>query len=285
VTRVRARCKVCITLPAAALQALRARVAELQGRLDGGARLTEEGFLRYVLLLDLKHAAQRQEDAATKLLWQFDRVWRAVAAHAYKRCRGAVPIEDLQDAAREEALKACRKVNGKGSPAALIRVWASFGVKAKLKESISQAEFTLIYPDTDERSRWDVLADESAAPDARCGAREVSDRLQELVGDLPAWQRRALKLMERGSTDDEVAARTGQSAQAVVALRAEVARRLGLQLDEELGLSQAAELLCRSPASVVKMIQSGKLQGQRREGQWFLRTSDVMALVRLKEAA
>lgn len=62
--------------------------------------------------------------------------------------------------------------------------------------------------------------------------------------------------MERGSTDDEVAARTGQSAQAVAALREDLARRLGLQLDEELGLAQAAALLGRAPASVVKMIQS-----------------------------
>ena len=54
------------------------------------------------------------------------------------------------DAAREEALKACRKVNGRGSPAALIRVWASYGVKALLKERIGLSNYQLIYPDTDE---------------------------------------------------------------------------------------------------------------------------------------
>lgn len=279
-----ARRKVCITLPPAARAALRARVEELRGRLSGGAKLTEEGYLRHVLFLDLRRAAKEREEAATQILWQYDRVWLAQAAHAYRRCRGAVPIEELQDAAREEALKACRKVNGRGSPAALIRVWASYGVKALLKERIGLSNYQLIYPDTDERSRWDVLADEAPRPDVRCEGGEVSVRLQELVARLPARQKRAMALLAKGQTDDEVAAAAGLCALEVRVLREDIAVQLGIQPDVELDLAQAAALLGRSPASVTKMILSGRLEAQRRDGQWYLREADVMALAREKAA-
>jgi len=291
--------KVLITLDAPALAALRARVSELQARLGAPARLTEAGYLRYALLLDLQrcsrsredaHArqAKTREDAAVQLLWQFDRVWRAVAALAYKRCRGAVPIDDLRDAAREEALKACRRANGKGSPAALIRVWASFGVKALLKERIGLSQYKLIYPDGDERSRWDVLEEGSAPSDECAGSREALQKLQELLGALPSTQRKALRLTVQGLDDDAVAERTGHSASEVVALRAHLAQQLaayGIRPDAELTVPAAAALLGKTTTVVGKMIQSGKLAATRRGGQWFVRESDVMTIRRAKEAA
>lgn len=278
--------KVILHMPLEAYQYVECRVAELREVLRGTpASVTTDGYVTMVLVEALGKAARRREAEAQKLLWQFDRVWRAVAAHAFKRCGGAVSIEDLRDAAREEALKACRKVNGKGSPAALIRVWANYGVVALLKERMDQSQFKLIYPDTDERSRWDVLPDEAASPDARCGAREVSDRLQELVADLPGRKRQAAGLLAQGHAADVVARRARMTLEEVAALRETLAARLGVQLDEELAAEEAAQMLAVPVAKVVKIIQRGKLQGQQRGGRWYARKSDVMALVRLKEAA
>ena len=71
----------------------------------------------------------------------------------------------------------------------------------------------------------------------------------------------------------------------MAALRETLAARLGVQLDEELAAEEAAQMLAVPVAKVVKIIQRGKLQGQQRGGRWYARKSDVMALVRLKEAA
>ena len=271
----------CIRLDASEV----ARIEALFSDVPEYARPSLRSYCIRALQERLQNIADEKEKSARKLLWQFDRVWMAVAANAYRRCRGAVPIEDLQDVAREEALKACRRVNGKGSPAPLIRSWANYGVIALLKERMSLSEFTLIYPDGDageeRRSRWETLADEAAAPDSSVSLRQTEEALRQVVAAMTDAQRRIARRLLQGCDDDEIVEKTrGATLEAVGEVRALLSMELGVVQEPELNLQEAAALLKKSPQTLLKMIGRGELDAQRRGGKYFLRESVVRGLLR-----
>lgn len=112
-----------MTLPSAAYGAIAAKLATL----PCGATASVPRWCAAAI-----RAALRKDTAAT--ITRYYPVVRAVAARAFRACHGEVPFDELLSAASEEALKGAARANGQGSPAPLIRTWATWGCRALIEQ-------------------------------------------------------------------------------------------------------------------------------------------------------
>lgn len=233
---------------------------------------------------------------AQALLWRYRGVWAAVAARYYVRLGGRVikrpdgayegeggpvPMEILSDAAREEAMKACRLYDARRgtSPAPYIRRWAAFGVRAAAESYLARQDRE-VYPDGDadgERSRWEVIAGEAPSAEDTALADEhraqLRDALQSWAGDSP-MRATVLRLWGEGATDAEVIAAAGITRDVLQALRTGLRSALedGVEdpgePDEAVSIPAVSRELGISPKRIARLLARGELRAAPAGGVW-----------------
>lgn len=258
-----------------------AEVAYLQAR--GAVSTTRSGLVAAILAEALAERRSGRAARASALLAQFIAVPRAVAAAAFRRCQGAVPIDELQSAAYEEALKAARRFRPEAvgatwetlgsAPAPYLRSWAERGVQALLRER--QEEGQLVRPDGDDGDRWERLGGEELPDHAHALALRSA-----LDGFSGARRRRVVGLLAHGADYDAIAARMGcpvEEVQQVLGQLHQHLQALGIEHapDEELPLAEAAARKGVSPKALAKRLRSGRLRGRKLRGEWHVMASEV----------
>lgn len=282
------RSLVKVTLPPELADGLRALVAELRAGLPPWARLSEGSYLAERVRTDLANRKAARKKAALDLLWRFEGVWKSVAANWFSKLKREVPLEDLQDAAREEALKGALRFDPAlgFSPAPLIRRYAHYGIVHFL-ESHWARENPLIRPDGDEDgddgSRWDRIESEEGDPDREHQRGQVRTALAAFLKGKPAKIQRAVRLMVEFD-DDAVSVRSGLSLAEIAGLRMELAAALGVEVEQEISLKAAAKILKKEPKAVYALIEDGVLPARKRDGRWQIRPSELRAYLRGQEA-
>lgn len=267
---------VLVLLTSAQHQALRAVQA---GPTPQGGTVSAGRYLAALLDAELQRRAALRAQLARDILAKYHGVPLAVAANAYQRCGGAVPLDELQSVACEEALKGARRYDPATgfSPAPLLRRWAEFGVRALLRARFEEVRQE-VRPDQEQDGggRWERLGASEDAEE-RGDRREQVQRLAQLVAQLRGAERKAAQALARGEDEDGAAQRSGLPVAAVRALRSRLAAELEIQEDAELTPGEAAQLAGASLKQVQSALLAGRLAGQRRGGRWVLRASEVRA--------
>jgi hypothetical protein len=250
--------------------------------------------LAVIVRQHLAERRRRRSERAAALLAQYLPVVRAAAARWFSLCKGAVPLDELQSVAYEEALKGAHRFdptrrNETGqpvSPAPLLRRWADFGCQALVTAALQDQD---VRPDQDEDgSRWERLgeADERLAQ-ADGGA--LRGALAAFAGGLGPAGRRVLQALLRGEDDDQAAARGRGGLALVDEVRAQLAAHLAAQglaprPDAELTPAEVARRFGLTAKVVYKGLASGALPGRRRDGGWLVREADAAAFARRRAA-
>lgn len=239
------------------------------------AKITRSGLLAHWILLALEQRRMDRGASACALLERFIAIPRSVAAAYFRRTQGAIPIDELQSVAYEEALKAARRFDPRlgFSPAPYLRSWAERGVQALLRER-QQEQAQLVHPD-DEDGRWERLGG-TEEPD-HAGALALRHGLAGFKG---ARRRRIVALVARGADYDAVAEEMGVPVEEVQGVLAELRQHLqdlGIEHapDEELPLAEAAARKGVSPKAVGKRLRAGRLRGRKLRGEWYVMASEV----------
>lgn len=267
---------VHIRLPADALDLLDAQRSLAQGPV----RLTRSALAAAFVRQALRLRRRADQARAAALLEKYLPVPRAVAAAWFRRLQGSIPLEELQSAAYEEALKGARRFDpgrlnpetGQPvSPAPYLRTWAERGVQALVRERQEEAQD--VRPDGEE-GRWERLGGE-VVPDS-----STSLDLTRALNSFPPAPRRIVLLLAQGAGYDAVAARVGCTTEevraAVVALHQHL-RTQGIDHtpDEELPLAEAARRASVSPKSLGKRLRAGRLRGRKLNGEWMVFLSEL----------
>lgn len=268
-----------VPLPPADLAALYVELELLRAQAPR-ARITPASVVVDLVRAHLRRRRDERSARAAALLEQFISVPRKVAADAFRRCRGAVPLDELQSAAALEALKAARKFDPRkvgatwedlgAAPAPYLRFWAEKGVQALLGER--QEDQRLVRPDDDER--WERIVGTDSADHAQALA------LRSALASFSGPALRIVRLLAAGADYDQVAARLGLTVDEVRAAQAELRAHLqrhGIDHapDEEVTLTEAAARTGHSVKALSKRVRAGKLRGRKLGGEWRVMLSEV----------
>lgn len=249
-----------------------------QALLPPGGRLTAAGYLAELAREDLRQDEAERKKLAAELLAKYWPVARAVAARAFRELRGAVPLAELDSAAFNEIATAAQRFDPSlgFSPAPYFRKWATWGVKALLRQRGDDAR--LVRPDQEESGGWERHggADEADAAERA----ELRRALQAFLQQQGPRERRAVALLGQGLDDDEVSERTGLSLAELELLRDALAAATGRERDRDLAPEAAAAAVGVPVKTLRKALQTGALQGRRRDGEWVIREAEAQAWAR-----
>lgn len=204
-----------------------------------------------------EHLANRARELATSrrdILRQYLPVMRERAAYWFRRCQGAVDLDELQSAAYAAATAAAQRLVPGFSPAPFLRQAAHFACLHLVRENLADRT---VRPDEEE---WERIG--GAAPEAA-------------PLDLTAPQRRLARLLLRGD-DDAAASRLGLTLEGLDEARRGLAAELGYDAAE--GLLEPAEAAARAGLPI-KTLRRAMVKGRvpvvRREGEAWVRLSDA----------